>query len=60
MCLSRNQAPVQVPNEKLMQTDLLNITQSRAYQDRIFFEVDARRITQARARGARVSACCPA
>ena len=29
-----------------MNGDLVNITQSRCYQDRIFFEVDSRRITQ--------------
>jgi hypothetical protein len=35
-----------VPNEKLMTSELLNITQSASFQDRIFFEVDARRVNQ--------------
>ena len=38
---------VQVPNEKLMAEELLNITQSRPFQERLFFEVDARLVSQA-------------
>jgi homogentisate 1,2-dioxygenase len=37
---------VQIPNEKLMAEDILNITQSKVYQDRIYFDVDASRVTQ--------------
>lgn len=36
---------VQVPNEKLMATDIVNITESKAMQDRIQFEVDATDVT---------------
>jgi hypothetical protein len=36
-----------VPNEKLMSSELLNITQSRPFQERLFFEVDARLVSQA-------------
>jgi hypothetical protein len=35
---------VQVPNEKLMQTDIVNITESKYLQDRVVFEVDATNI----------------
>ena len=38
---------VQVPNEKLMSAELLNMTQSINYQDRLVFEVDTRNVTQA-------------
>jgi hypothetical protein len=37
---------VQIPNEKLMAEEILNITQSKMYQDRIYFEVDAKGVTQ--------------
>ena len=36
---------VQVPNEKLMTTDIVNITESKVLQDRVLFEVDASIVT---------------
>ena len=36
---------MQVPNEKLMTTDIVNITESKVLQDRVLFEVDASVVT---------------
>ena len=38
---------LQIPNQKLMEDAVINVTQSRAFQDRVYFEVDARRVTAA-------------